>query len=62
MKVVNYQIVCSKFAAWFQTDTKGKILDAAPIIRKFIGQHTSNLEDWVKKISKEEPEIRKLHI
>lgn len=45
-----YQISCSKFTCSFSVEDD-VIVDAAPIIRKFIGQPWGNLIRWVNKIS-----------
>lgn len=42
-----YQLTCPRFTVWVQTDTnRGTITDAAPLIRRFIGQPLVNLEWW----------------
>uniref|UniRef100_A0A6M3IJC9 Uncharacterized protein n=1 Tax=viral metagenome TaxID=1070528 RepID=A0A6M3IJC9_9ZZZZ len=43
-----YWISCSKFTCKF-TEQNGKIVDSAPIIRKFIGQSTNNLLSWISR-------------
>lgn len=32
-----------------ETDASGVIIAAAPIVRKFIGQHIDNLRRWMRK-------------
>lgn len=34
---------------WIQTNEKDVIVDCAPIVSKFIGQHIKNLADWMRK-------------
>lgn len=38
---------CSKFTVQLDIDEEDVIVKAAPIVRKFIGQELTNLEDWV---------------
>ena len=47
-----YWISCIKFTCGFTTDLKDKIITAAPILNKFIGQNKQNLLNWIKKIDK----------
>lgn len=39
---------CSQFACGLRLDKRGKILDATPVIRQFIGQPLANLRGWVE--------------
>lgn len=45
----DYQISCSKFCGFIRVDEDGLIIDAMPIVRKFIGQPVKNLSDWCTK-------------
>ena len=41
-----YWLSCSKFTVQVNTDESGKIVWAAPITRKFVGQPLANLLRW----------------
>jgi hypothetical protein len=44
-----YWLSSEKMTVMIKADDSGKIYSAAPIVRKFIGQHMSRLEDWMKR-------------
>ena len=49
---INIQISCEKFTVGVKLSEDGIILDAAPIVRKFIGQKIENLINWSEKFGK----------
>lgn len=46
--MVDYQISSRKITAWVRTDATGVITEAAPVLRKFIGQRLCNLSGWME--------------
>lgn len=44
-----WKISCSAFTALVVTDCRGVIVEAAPIIRRFIGQYRSRLKGWAER-------------
>lgn len=40
-----------KMTVRVETDSNRKIVDAAPVIRRFIGQHLNNLVRWMQRVS-----------
>jgi hypothetical protein len=46
----HYYMSCKKFTVLVSVDSNLKIVDAAPIVRKFKGQPVRNLWNWMKKI------------
>ena len=47
--VKTYWFSCPKFTVMVATDSRNRITDGAPFIRKFIGQHRDNLRRWAAK-------------
>lgn len=47
----SHQISCKKFTCAVDIDSDGTIKDAAPIIKKFVGQNIRDLLLWCLKIS-----------
>lgn len=45
----NHYISCSKFTVRVYTNERGTIYQAAPIVKRFIGQPILNLLLWSKK-------------
>jgi len=45
-----YQIITNKFVAGVEVE-KGKIINTAPILRKFKGQSIEALKGWINKIN-----------
>lgn len=43
---VKYWVSCSRFSVQVNTDERGTIIWAAPIVRRFIGQPLGNLVRW----------------
>jgi hypothetical protein len=43
-------ISCLKFTVRVTTDDEGKIVKAAPLVRKFIGQPLANLLRWARSL------------
>jgi hypothetical protein len=41
-----YWISCNKFTVQITCDRTGRIIEAAPIVRKFIGQYYTRLTRW----------------
>lgn len=46
----HYWVSCKKFTVGVETDDQHVITDAAPIVRRFIGQHMRNLVKWARKL------------
>lgn len=44
-----YYFSCNKFTVRVVTNSRGVIVDAAPIVRRFIGQPRNNLKRWADK-------------
>jgi len=42
-------VSCDRFTVWVQVDERAVITDAAPIVRRFIGQPLQNLKRWANK-------------
>jgi len=40
----------TKFTIRVEVDRSGRITDAAPLVRRFVGQQWKNLVDWCRKI------------
>lgn len=49
MKIARHWISCAKFTAEVGTDEYGTIREAAPVVRKFIGQRLVDLLTWAAK-------------
>ena len=45
-----YWVSCSKMTVMVEVDNKGRVVDAAPVVRRFIGQPFRNLTLWFKKL------------
>ena len=45
-----FWLSCNKFTVKIVTDDNYKIIDAAPIVKKFVGRHASNLRKWMEKL------------
>jgi hypothetical protein len=50
---MNLQVTCKKFTVGVEVDRSGVIRDAAPVVRKFIGQPLDNLVRWFRKFGDE---------
>lgn len=48
--ICHHQLSNEKFTV-FVTERNGKIIDAAPLVRKFIGQPLQNLINWMNGIA-----------
>lgn len=42
----SYWLSCKKFTVWVAVDDDEKIIKAAPVVKKFVGQPLANLEKW----------------
>ena len=57
---MKFYLTCRKFTIKVVTDEDDKIIEAAPIVRKFVGQPFANLVRWVGRITGEKPEVVEL--
>jgi len=48
---VTYWVCCRRFCVKITVDDDDIIIDAAPIIRKFIGKSFTNLITWIHRFS-----------
>jgi hypothetical protein len=46
--MTKHWISCARFTVEVETDTRGMITRAAPIVRKFQGQPLNNLLNWAR--------------
>ena len=44
-----WYVTCPKFTVLVETDKKAIITQAAPIVRKFMGQHFNRLVEWARR-------------
>lgn len=48
--MIEYWVSCKKFTVWVSIDSLStKIIDCAPVVRKFKGQPFDNLRNWFGK-------------
>ena len=47
---MNHWVSCSKFTVKVKTDPHGTIVQAAPMVRKFLGQPIASLLKWASKL------------
>jgi len=47
--MLEYQYVSSRMAVFVGIDLHGRVIEAAPIVAKFIGQPAINLENWMRR-------------
>jgi len=45
-----HYISCRKFTCYVETDKNNIIIDTAPILKKFIGQHIEKLKNGIKNL------------
>jgi len=45
-----YWVSTTKFTVRVEVDRSGRITDAAPLARRFVGQQWKNLVNWCRKI------------
>jgi hypothetical protein len=50
---MRHWVSCSKFTVQVNTDANDKIIWAAPIVRKFVGQPLANLLSWAMTLGGE---------
>jgi hypothetical protein len=48
--MTRHWISCARFTVEVETDTRGMITRAAPIVRKFQGQPIGNLLNWAREL------------
>jgi hypothetical protein len=47
--MITFWLSSKKMTIGVDTDEKGIIIDSAPIVRKFRGQHIKNLVSWMRR-------------
>jgi hypothetical protein len=45
-----WQVSCNKFTVQVNTDEEGRIIFAAPIVKRFMGQPFENLLKWAESL------------
>ena len=46
--MASWYLTSAKMSVRVDTDDNGTIADAAPVVRKFVGQHIDNLKRWMQ--------------